>query len=433
MVLYLRIDHNMYYALFNGGPVAFLFNYLVVFIGVLAQTACLAELASNMPIAGAQYYWTYAYSPEKYRLFLTWLQGWATWLAFVATLASILNGNVINLEARIQINSPDYVPGGWHTTLIFLATMAFLTVLNLWVFEVVPWFELVSGVLNLVFFVITFVALWVMAPRNSPEFFLSRTKYSTWDNDYVSWSFECVIHMGEETENDKRAVPQAMFWSIACMPPVEDLLMSSNPYIYLISTATGSRSFATIITTGINFVCLGCGISSFSSTTLLTWDGGLPRFFGHVDAKNRVPMRAVLLTCFLVALLSLLNLGTGTYIAFGAVTSLSSLGSYFSYAIILGVALHKRLTSGLQTSDWSMGRIGTPVNIFALVYTVYSMIWLPFPTTLPVTATGMNYSGPVFATVIAGAIGSWFLWGKKHWLGPNQGVAEIVLRGDAGK
>lgn len=178
----------MFYALYNGGPVAYLFNYIFVFIGVLAQTATLAELASNMPIAGAQYYWTYAYTPEKYRLFLTWIQGWATWLAFVATLASVLNGNTINLEASIQINFPDYIPGGWHTTLIFLAMLAFLTVLNLWFFQVVPWFELGSGVLNIAFFIVTLISLWVMAPRNPPEFLLSRAKFSSWDSDYVSWS-----------------------------------------------------------------------------------------------------------------------------------------------------------------------------------------------------------------------------------------------------
>jgi choline transport protein len=61
----------MYYALLKAGPAAYLFNYIIVVIGVLAQAACFGELASIIPIAGAQYYWTYHFSPSNYRMFLT--------------------------------------------------------------------------------------------------------------------------------------------------------------------------------------------------------------------------------------------------------------------------------------------------------------------------------------------------------------------------
>lgn len=178
----------MYFALLNGGPAAYLFNFIIVFAGVLSQAACLAELASIMPIAGAQYYWTYAYTPAKYRMFMTWIQGWATWLAFVAGLASVINGTIVNLEASVQISYPDYTPGGWHTTVIVMAMLAVCTILNCWFFSLVPWIELGSGILNIVFFLITLVSFWVMAPRNPPEFILTRTKYSGWDSDFVSWN-----------------------------------------------------------------------------------------------------------------------------------------------------------------------------------------------------------------------------------------------------
>ena len=154
----------------------------------------------------------------------------------------------------------------------------------------------------------------------------------------------------------------------------------------------------------------------------------VPLYFSLVDGKYRVPIRSVLLTWVLCALLALLNIGSGTYIALGAINSLSSLASYFSYSIILCVTLHTRLTTGLQTSEWSMGRIGLYVNAFALVYTLYAMIWLPFPTTLPVDASNMNYCGPVFGAVMIGALGAWFVWGSRHWPGPNKDIVEIVLR-----
>lgn len=59
LTTWLGVGSSMYYAFLNGGPVAYLFNYIIVIVGVMAQTASLAELASIQPVAGAQYYWTY--------------------------------------------------------------------------------------------------------------------------------------------------------------------------------------------------------------------------------------------------------------------------------------------------------------------------------------------------------------------------------------
>lgn len=73
-------------------------------------------------------------------------------------------------------------------------------------------------------------------------------------------------------------------------------------------------------------------------------------------------MRAVLFISFLCALLALLNIGSGIYVALGAISSLSSLGIYFSYVIILVVTLYRHLSNGLQTSEWNLGRLGLPIH-----------------------------------------------------------------------
>ncbi|KAH7031539.1 amino acid/polyamine transporter I [Microdochium trichocladiopsis] len=460
-ITWLGVGTGMYFTLINGGPAAYLFNFIVVIIGVLAQAACLAELASIVPIAGAQYYWTYHYAPAKYRLFMTWIQGWTTWLGYVVLFASALNANVIVVQAVISITHPDYETTGWRTTLFVIVTLVLFTIINVWFFWTVPWFEMISGVLNVCFFVVTMASLWALSPRNGPEFFLTTSSFSGWDNEFISWNlamlsqiwcfigFEGVIHMGEEAQDARRSVPKAMVGAIAangvmgvvmivtfivCMPPLEDMLASPSPLIYLLVRGTGSDTIATVIGTGIVFILFSATLGMCSSTSRLTWawarDGGLPTYFGHVDSKNRVPVRAVLLTCSIVAVLSLLNLGTGAYVALNAVSSLSSLALYLSYVIILSLVLHARLatTTGLRVGEWNLGRWGLPLNVFALVYTLYTMIWLPFPTTLPVTPETMNYCGPVFAAVMSGVVGAWVVWGRRNWRGPNRKIVEIVLR-----
>lgn len=77
----------------------------------------------------------------------------------------------------------------------------------------------------------------------------------------------------------------------------------------------------------------------------------------------------------LVALLSLLNIGSGTYVAFSAITSLSSMSMYLGYAIVLACVLWNRLTRDIELGRWSFGkRAGLVVNALGLVYTVYVTI-----------------------------------------------------------
>lgn len=157
---------------------------------------------------------------------------------------------------------------------------------------------------------------------------------------------------------------------------------------------------------------------------------GLPQYFGYVDGKHRVPFRAVILVCVLTVLLSLLNIGSGTYIAFSAITSLSSMAMYLSYAIVMAAVLYARLTKGIELGAWNLGRAGLPINLIALIYTVYAFIWLPFPNYLPVTASNMNYAGPVLGAVLVGAVTLWFMRAKEHWDGPNRAIIEFILEND---
>lgn len=238
----------MYFALLNGGPAAFLFNFILAVCGAMAQAMSMGELASLLPLAGAQYYWTYHFAPPKYRKFLTWITGWATWLGYIGLLAGVVNSTALMYEATIQINNPDYEADGWRTALIAVGILMLLTVTNIWLFRLVPWFELLVGVLNVSFFFVTVAVLWVMSPRNPASMLLTTAKFTGWESDFVSWNvgmltsvwmfvgkmarttlnppgkllltlyapgLEAVVHMGEETKNSREAAPKAIVWSLA--------------------------------------------------------------------------------------------------------------------------------------------------------------------------------------------------------------------------
>ncbi|KAF5586352.1 GABA permease [Fusarium pseudocircinatum] len=459
MALWEGMCSNMYFALFNGGPQTFLFSFIIVFCGAIYQAASLGEMASIQPVAGAQYHWTFYMAPQSVKRFATWIQGWSTWFGYVSLLAAIANVTIILLESMISINHPSYIAGGWHTSVLVIAMCLVHGLMNIYAFKLIPWVELVAGVLHVCLFVIFVVVLVVMGPRNPSSFWLQRNISSGWNNEYIAWNlgmltcvwsftgFDSAIHMSEETRKAKSAVPRAMFWSIfmngvlgfimvnvliSAMGSVEDMLEQPSQIQAILLNVTGSNKATTAMIAGLFIISFSVNLANIASVSRLTWawsrDGGMPAYFAYVSPNHRVPTRSITLTVFLVCALNLLNIGNTSYVAFGAITSLSSLALYLSYAIAIASIIYVRLSgSNIKLGEWNLGRFGLPVNIFALVYTLYVIIFLPFPSTLPVTGENMNYCGPVMVAVLAIAVGLWFTHARKHWNGPNLTILEFVV------
>lgn len=124
-------------------------------------------------------------------------------------------------------------------------------------------------------------------------------------------------------------------------------------------------------------------------------------------------------------LLALLNIASTA--AFGAFIALSSMALFTSYGIAIACLLYARLKGTVTMGGWNLGRFGVPINIFALVYSAYIFIFLPFPNYLPVEAGNMNYALPLWAFAMIWSVGSWYAWGRKNWPGLNEGVVEVVM------
>ncbi|KAK7966276.1 uncharacterized protein PG986_000553 [Apiospora aurea] len=453
---------NMTSALLNGGPRALFFGAFLALAGAWAQAASVAEMASLQPVAGAQYHWTYHLAPKRVRRFMCYLQGWATWFGYVALLASIANSVVIQLEALIAFNHPNYVPGGWHTSVMVIGLCVGEGLLNMFAFKLVPWVEMTGGVLHVAMFIVFIILFPVMGTRhNSDILFLDSTASGWVDKPGVSWNlgmitltwaltgFDSAIHMSEETKAAKSAVPRAIFWSIfmnslmglvyisvflIAMGPVDEVMSASMPLIHVIMRTVRSERATTALYSLYWFNGIASNLASIASVSRLTWawsrDGGLPIYFSYIDPKLRVPARALCLTVVLVSLLCLLNIGGTTFIVFGAITGLTCWALYFSYAICLVSIISARFDQeggGLKLGSWNLGRFGLAINCFALVYTLYIMVWLPFPHSTPVDAAGMNYCAPMVGFVLIFTLGMWFGWARKNWPGPNVKIRDFVI------
>lgn len=123
-------------------------------------------------------------------------------------------------------------------------------------------------------------------------------------------------------------------------------------------------------------------------------------------------MNALWLVGVLVALLALTNLASTT--AFFAIISLGTVALYISYIPPITFLLIRKL-KGLHTplGPWNLGIFSVPINIFAICYAIFMIIWLPFPTTLPVTGNTMNYSSPVWIGCMLFALVNYFINGHR--------------------
>ena len=147
----------------------------------------------NQPIAGAQYHWTHYLAPPSQRRFITWMQGWITWFSWISLLAGVVNIAALIVQTLISASFPDYVPKGWHVTLIIYAMLIVQGLMNQYFFWLLPWMELLAGLLHIITWIIFVSVLVTLAPRHSSEFvFLEKTALSGWNNEYISFNLGMI-------------------------------------------------------------------------------------------------------------------------------------------------------------------------------------------------------------------------------------------------
>lgn len=110
-------------------------------------------------------------------------------------------------------------------------------------------------------------------------------------------------------------------------------------------------------------------------------------------------------------LLALIYIGSTT--AFSALVSLPLISLYLSYLIPIFFLLTRKVRGQqLPYGPFKLGRWGIAVNLFAIVYILYVVSFMPLPTILPVTSLNMNYAGPLVLAIIVLALIDWTFSGR---------------------
>ncbi|KAF2172672.1 hypothetical protein M409DRAFT_62418 [Zasmidium cellare ATCC 36951] len=437
---------------YNGGPQVFIWSCLISWIGVLAQAASMAEMASLQPIAGAQYHWTWAFAPIRMKRFLTWLQGWLTWFGWISLLCGIVNVTAGLLLSLVNLCIPEYSPKDWHLYLTIVALAVTQAACNIFAWKVLPAAEVVAGWLHLLLFIVFVGVLGGMGSKHSADYVFTHFEVSSgWaGNRFVAWNLgmlsttwsltftQSLVLTAPSTCLKKFALTIALngvlgFAMVIALlfplGPLEEALEAEWPILAILLDTTGSVQATTALMSLLIVVSYFVGVAATATVSRLTWtwsrDGGLHPRISVVSQRFPVPVAAVILPTVLVILHALLGLGSSA--AFGAIIALSSLALYVSYFIAIACMVWTRLSQPLELGTWNLGRWGLMINLFAVVYTLWIIIFLPWPSSVPVTGAGMNYASPIFAFCALFVLTTWLFWARTHWNGVSGKVVEYVL------
>jgi amino acid transporter len=361
----------------NGGPAGLVYGFVIAWLSTLSVYTVISELASMAPIAGGQYYWVYMLAPTRWKKFSSYIIGWLTALAWIATVAteSIFAGTII--QGLIILDNADYALQRWQGTLLSWAVVALAIFINCIVPSLLPKFEVFILVFHIAGFISILATLLALAPKGSAaSVFLTALNEGGWSSQGLSYCVgflgnvatfvgaDASVHMAEEIEHAALNIPRAIFISMSmngllgfammltilfCLGNIQSVLDTATgfPFIQIFYNSVGSIAGATVMGAVVLSLTWACAIGITTTASRMTWsfarDRGTPfsDFLMKVEPRTQVPVAAVGVVTLFACLLTLIYIGS--YTAFSDVISLTITGFYGSYFVPSAFLLYHRI------------------------------------------------------------------------------------------
>ena len=111
-----------------------------------------------------------------------------------------------------------------------------------------------------------------------------------------------------------------------------------------------------------------------------------------------IPLNAIMVSLLIVAIVSMINIGS--QVALNAINSITISSLMSSYIVTIGCLIHKRWRGEpLPARRWSLGKYGMAINIASMAFLLPMFVFAFFPVATPVEAETMNWGVVMFAGV----------------------------------
>lgn len=228
------------------------------------------------------------------------------------------------IQGLVALNNPDYIPEGWHGTLLVIAVTAFCIIFNTFLAKRLPMVEGLVLIVHILGFFAVLIPLWVLAPRASAsDVFTTLLNLGGWSTTglafmvgllspvYTLIGADSAVHMSEEIHDASIVLPKAIMWAagvngtlgwvmiITFAFTLGDLFAildtpTGYPFIQVFYNATNSYAGTSIMTAIIIVNITSACISTVATASRQTWsfarDQGLP-FSGVLSHVSLYPHR----------------------------------------------------------------------------------------------------------------------------------------------
>ncbi|KAK0666599.1 putative amino-acid permease [Cercophora samala] len=446
------------FGLVNGGTGGLIWMYLGTYFGLFCAILSMAEMASMAPTTGGQYHWVSEFAPQSSQRFLSFIVGWLSVLGWQVGNAAIAFLMAQQIQGLVILNHPSYVPERWHLTLLAIAIMTVCMVLNTLLYRALPLLETLALLLHTTGFLAVLIPLWTMGPKlqSAHDVFFTFTDGGGWGNAGLSCLVgiltpifsllgpDSATHMAEELRDASKSLPRAMIATALlngamgfvmlvtfCMVlgDLDSVLRTptTQPHIQVFYNAVGSYGGATVMTC-VMVVMSSCGVvNNIATSSRQLWafarDRGVPfsGWFATVHPRWGLPLNALGASYVFAVLLSLINIGST--VAFNILTSLGVGALISSYAISVGCMALKRIRNEpLLRRSFDLGRMGLAINLFSVLFLLFTLIMTFFPPVPKPTPEMMNWNILVYGTVVFFSVGYYIVRGRFRYAGPVEYV-----------
>ncbi|KAK0441891.1 APC amino acid permease [Armillaria borealis] len=376
-------------------------GWAVCFIFIAAITLATADLASAAPTSGGLYYWTFMFSSEKWRCFLSWIVGYSNTISNVASVAGVNWACAVQIMAAVSIGSDL----AFQTTIpqtfgLYCALLLGQSLICSFKPRLMARLQTLFIIINVLLFCAIVIGLPVATPkafRNDAKFALEDiTNVSGWPNGFAFilsfltplWTVGCYdapVHMSEEATNASIAVPMAIIFSIFSASILGWAMNISLVFCM-------GRNYQTIIDSPIGQpMATVDSVNSFGKTgTLVVWSFIILTQFAislnqMLTASRQIfalsrdgsqPTPVWFGACWSLLLGCLAFAGDN---AIGAIFSLGVTGQFVSFCIPMSA----RFLGGkaIKPGPFRLGLLSFPITAIAVTFMTFMTIVFMFPLT----------------------------------------------------
>ena len=430
-----------YFGMQEGGPVDIVWGWIIVGIATTIVGLGMAEISSAYPTAGGLYYWSAKLAKNNPGAW-SWFTGWFNLLGQVAITAGIDYGFAFFFSSFLNMTT-NYPTSGGYILIVYAGILIVHGMLNTFGVRVVAFLSDISVWWHIIG-VLIIAAVLVFVPSHHASASFVFTKFINLSGFKASWyvfmlgllmaqytftGYDASAHMSEETLNADLAAPRGIVSSIVISLIAGWILIlaitfviPTNSTVYatdavqsfapvLIWTAAIGRHGAELLLVIAFMAQAYCGMASVTANSRMLYafsrDGAVPghKLWHRINPRTRTPTNSIWFCVVFAFLLAVPSLWSG--VAYGAVTSIATIGLYIAY--VLPTLLRRFLGADFKPGRWQLGKWSPIIGWLGIVWVAFIAVIFMLPEFSPINHDTFNYA-PI-------AVGVVFLYAGIYWLG----------------